>query len=353
MKNILIVCPFGIGDMLFTTPLIGALKEVCPDGRISYIGNARTSPILRNDPRIDKVFSYERDEFVEVYRRSPLAFACKWFSFVRSIRGEKFDTAFDLSLGSPLGLALKLAGIPERIGYDYKGRGRWLTRKIPFTGFEGRHVAEYYLDLVPQRAADVRARQMAVFPSAQDQAWAGEFMRAHGLKDRQFLVVYPGGGASWGKASGQKRWPAEGYSKLADKIIEKTMLPIILMGDKNEVDLCERVVSAGSRQNMVNAAGRTSLLEAAALMRRARCVITNDGGPLHVAVAAGARTASVFGPVDPVVYGPFPDKGHAVVTRGMPCQPCYRRFRMTDCCHLSCLKELTVEDVYNQIERLL
>ena len=148
--KILIVNPFGIGDALFTTPFIAALKERFPAVSISYIGNARTVPFLRNDPRIDKVFSYERDEYVAVYRKSPWQFLLKWKKLVDDIRAEKFDSAFDLSLGSPLGLALAWAGIPERIGYDYKGRGRWLTRKVPLKGYEGRPVAEYYLDLLRQ-----------------------------------------------------------------------------------------------------------------------------------------------------------------------------------------------------------
>ena len=148
MTRILIVNPFGIGDVLFTTPFIAALKERFPAVSISYIGNARTVPFLRNDPRIAKVFSYERDEYVAVYRKSPWQFLLKWKKLVDEIRTEKFDIAFDLSLGSPLGLALAWAGIPERIGYDYKGRGRWLTRKVPFRGYEGRPVAEYYLDLL-------------------------------------------------------------------------------------------------------------------------------------------------------------------------------------------------------------
>ncbi|MBF0485524.1 MAG: glycosyltransferase family 9 protein [Candidatus Omnitrophica bacterium] len=360
MKNIIVVCPFGIGDVLFTTPFIAALKEEAPDIRISYIGNARTFPVLKNDPRLHKVFSYERDEFFAVYKKSPWAFLRKWQGFITDIRREKFDAAFDFSLGSPLGLALMLAGVPLRIGYDYKGRGRWLTQKIPLKGFEGRPVAGYYLELLKYWKADHHKSGragappgMALFPSESDRNWARDFLAQNSLSDKKFLCLYPGGGASWGKGAHQKRWPAGQYAKLADKIIEKTSLALILMGDKSEIELCETVKNAMRGPKAINAAGKTSVLQAAALVCHARCVVANDGGPLHVAVASGVPTASIFGPVDSVVYGPFPAKGHKVIIKGLSCQPCYRRFRMTDCQHLSCLKELSVEEVFNQVEVLL
>lgn len=343
--------------MLFTTPLIAALKAHVPDMYIGYLGNARTEPLLRGDPRISCVFRYERDEFVALYRRSPWQFVRRWQALVTEMRAKKFDLALDCSLGSPVSAALFWAGIPRRIGYDYKGRGRWLTDRLAFKGYEGRHVAEYVLDLLghaglPCRVPGQDAWPMRVFPSAEDEEFARSFMREHHLRPGRFVAVYPGGGASWGQGAFQKRWPAREYAKLADKVVEKSSLAIILMGDCGEKELCAAVAGA-MKFPAVNAAGGTSLLQSAALMRQARFVLANDGGPLHVAVASGARTVSVFGPVDPVVYGPFPSAGHTVVQKKMACQPCYRRFRMSDCRHLGCLRLLEVDELFNQLKELL
>ncbi|MBF0595098.1 MAG: glycosyltransferase family 9 protein [Candidatus Omnitrophica bacterium] len=358
MKKILIVNPFGIGDVLFTTPMIAALKAWRADLSISFIGNARTLPFLKNDPRLEEIFSYERDEFVAVYRRSPLAFLRQWSDFVSGLRQQGFDTAIDCSLGSPLGLALAWAGIPCRIGYDYKGRGRWLTHKVPFKGYEGRHVAQYYLDLLCHLdpafagASAGASFKTAIFCSQEDQAWASTFMQRHQLGAKAFVIVHPGGGASWGGSAGLKRWPAVNFAKLADKMIEKGACPIILMGDQREISLCDEVAGA-MKHKPVMAAGQASITQAAALMCLARLVVANDGGPLHVAVAAGAETVSVFGPVDPDVYGPYPPQGHGIVQKGLPCQPCYRHFRMSDCNHQRCLKGLLVDDVFNKIKEMI
>ncbi|MEI6437673.1 MAG: lipopolysaccharide heptosyltransferase II [Candidatus Omnitrophota bacterium] len=348
-QRILVVNPFGIGDVLFTTPLIGALKQRYPAASISYIGNARTVPFLKNDSRLERVFCYERDDFVAIYRKSPIRFLRRWFDFAQEIRAGGFDTAFDLSLGSPLALALVWAGIPRRIGYDHKGRGRWLTDKVPLKGYEARHVAAYYLDLL---GGTRPAGRMEIFSSDADKTRAAAFRRTHQLTERGFTVIHPGGGASWGNSAGLKRWPAVNFAGLADKMIEKGGLPIILMGDKNEVALCAEVAGL-MKHRPILAAGALSLTEAAAVMGAAKLVVANDGGPLHVAVAAGAVTASIFGPVDPVVYGPYPPDTHLVVQKGLACQPCYRRFRMSDCRHQACLKSLSVDEVFNKISRLI
>ncbi|MBF0331524.1 MAG: lipopolysaccharide heptosyltransferase II [Candidatus Omnitrophica bacterium] len=354
MKKILIVNPFGIGDVLFSTPLIAALKAQDPSVSISYIGNARTLPFLKNDPRLDHVFSYERDEFVAVYKQSPWQFLLKWKKFVEDIRAEGFDTAYDLSNGSPVSVALMLAGIPQRIGFDYKGRGRWLTQKMPLKGYEGRHVAEYILDLMRVAGQDPMTEHgMSLYVGKPEEFWAQDFMRSHGLLAKGFIMLFPGGGASWGKGADLKRWPAQGYAKLAEKIIERSKCPIILMGDKSEEGLCKAVIPQGNALVII-LAGQTSVLQSAALMRQARCVVVNDGGPLHMAVACGASTVSIFGPVDPAVYGPYPasDK-HKVVVKGLACQPCYRKFRMSGCGHQRCLKDLTVDDVLETMKEFL
>jgi lipopolysaccharide heptosyltransferase II len=357
MNKVLIINPFGIGDVLFSTPMIATLKEEFPGVSISYLGNARTAPILKNDPRIDDVLSYERDEFVAVYRKSPWQFFLKWRGLIEKIRAGRFDVAFDLSMGSPLSFGLFLAGVPKRIGFNYKGRGRWLTHSISLKGYEGRHVAEYHADLLGFVGIHDAPGAMSCFPSSKEEAWADGVLRDNGLRPGQFIVLYPGGGASWGKGAFQKRWSPENYAKLADKIIEKATLAIILLGDQNEIELCRAVLNAVEQKTggkkVISLAGRTSVLEAAALMHRARFVIANDGGPLHMAVAAGGRTVSIFGPVDPTVYGPFLRGSHKVVTLGLPCQPCYRNFRMSDCKHQTCLKQLTVSEVYQQLEEWL
>ena len=82
-------------------------------------------------------------------------------------------------------------------------------------------------------------------------------------------------------------------------------------------------------------------------------MIVNDGGPLHIAVAAGVQTASIFGSVDETVYGPYPIGSHIVIKKEIACRPCYQRFRKAACGHISCLNQITVEEVLERIEEIL
>ncbi len=345
IKKILVINPYGIGDVLFTTPVISNLRRAYPQVYIAYLANARTADFLKADPDIQQVFIYERDEFVGKYQ--------KYFELFNSIKQQAFDVVFDFSLNSSFGFLCAACGIKKRIGFDYRGRGRFLTDKIPMKGYEGKHVIEYYLELLGPAQVPVVDKNMALIVTPKDIQWAKDWIAKQGINPAKPVIgVVPGGGQSWGKAAGNKRWSASKYAQLVDKIIENFDAVIILLGDSKEEQLC-REVAGLSHFPLHLAAGQTSVLGMAALFKQCRLALVNDGGPLHVAVAAGVKTVSIFGPVDPQVYGPYPPTGHITVQKGLPCQSCYRRFRMADCGHISCLRDLSVEEVYRKVEGVL
>jgi lipopolysaccharide heptosyltransferase II len=352
-KKILIINTYGIGDVLFTTPLIRNLRLAFPGAQIAYLANARTADLIEANQDIAQVFVYERDEFAAAYRRNPIVFFQKALALFNRIKGESFDAVFDFSLNSSFGFLSAACGIKKRIGFDYRKRGAYLTDRIPLSGFEDKHVVEYYLDLLRRVDVPIATRQMKLDIPPEDIRWAAEWLKGQKIDPaRPLIAVLPGGGASWGKAAGHKRWPAPNYAHLIDKIVENLDAAIILMGDSKEEELCREVANL-ARHPLHYAVGQTSLLGLAALLKHCRGAVLNDGGPLHVAAAVGVRTVSIFGPVDPQVYGPYPPANHTVLQKRLSCQPCYRRFRMADCSHLSCLMGLSVEDVYGQIDHFL
>ena len=352
MQKILIINIFGIGDVLFTTPLISNLIKQNPDCFIGYLGNRRTEPVLHANPYIKKVFIYERDEFNALYHQSKKLWWEKWQDLIQSIRAEHFDACIDLSLSTFMNFLTLQAGIKERIGYNYKNRSPFLTKSLPLAGYENEHVVEYYLKLLNLLGVKTIVRDLGLHISENDQQWAKNFLKENKISSDRLVGLVPGGGASWGKAAFEKRWPAENYAKLADKIIEKGHVDIILMGDSSEEQLCSQVASLMKHQ-VVNACGKTTVLTFGALARESRFFIVNDGGPLHLAVASGTQTLSIFGPVDENIYGPYPRGAHVVVKKDLACRPCYRRFRKASCEHLSCLRDISVEDVFKEAERLL
>jgi lipopolysaccharide heptosyltransferase II len=353
-QRILVINLFGIGDVLFTFPLIRNLKLQFPQASIGYIGNSRTNSLLKDNKDIDQVFVYDRDEYNSVYKRSKLEFIKKGRAFIAKIKQEGYDVVFDFSMSPSFNFFTVLAGIKQRIGFNYKNRSCFLTNKFPLLGFEGKHVVDFYLDILPKMGVSVEERALSISLNPDDDQWAKDLIKNEGFsRESPIIGVVPGAGASWGSEAKYKQWQPEKYMKLVDKMIENLSCQIILMGDGKELDLCEKIAKS-TNSKVLQACGKTSVGQLAALLSQCSAVVLNDGGPLHLAVAVGTKTVSIFGPVDAKVYGPFGNSSdHCVVTSDVSCRPCYRRFRMVACAHSRCLHDISADTVFESIKKII
>lgn len=348
--RILIVNPFGIGDCLFTTPLIHSIKENFPKEKLGFLCNKRTSGLIKKNPFIDKVFIYERDDFNRLREDSWL----KWFkafnSFIGEIKRERFDLAIDLSLAANFGFFLWLAGIKKRVGYNYKNRSFYLTDSLKLSGYEDRHIVEYYNELLALVGIKPKYNNLELYLSEEDKRYAEDVFGSQDIgRENPVIAIAPGGGASWGLEAKLKRWPEENFCLLVDKIIEKYRVTIIILGDSSDKELF-------SISRAIDLRGRTTLCQSAALINKADIFIGNDGGPLHMAVSLRKKTLSFFGPVDPAVYGPYPpdERHHIVLRRNLECSPCYRKFRLIPCQkNRECLEKIDVNEALAALDKLL
>ena len=198
-KRILIVNPFGIGDVLFTTPLVRALRRAFPGSYLGYLCNRRTEDILRNNPNLDELFIYEKDEVVQLFQASRWKGVAYIAGFLRRIRGARFDLAVDLSLGEKYAFLLKWLGVPRRIGFDYRRRGRFLTGRLPIDGYHNAHVVEYYRSLLHFMGILLCDASLELCVSETDRRWAAQWLNEHHLEGERLIVgVVPAGGVSWG-----------------------------------------------------------------------------------------------------------------------------------------------------------
>lgn len=364
MEKYLIINPFGIGDVLFTTPIIKALKEAHPGCFIGYWCNDRVGDLLRSNRKIDRVFALSRGDIKRMYGSYPIKRLSALYRLIRDIRSEGFDIAFDYSLDCRYGLWSKLAGIKRRIGLNYKRRGRFLTDKIDLREYSGKHVIEHNLDLLGFVNIEPKDKVPELIISEEDRAGAHDILKEHGVASTDILIgVAPGGGASWGKDSIYKQWPARKFAELASELIRNSNAKVVLLGSVDEKPIAEIVLGKMGLGKMgqsplnriVDLVGKLNLKELAAVINELGLLICNDGGPLHMAVALGVNTVSIFGPVDERVYGPYPPSAkHIVVKSKLPCRPCYRDFRFKGCLnHIRCLEDITVEDIFGKAKSLL
>jgi len=162
---------------------------------------------------------------------------------------------------------------------------------------------------------------------------------------RAYAVLVPG--TRWQT----KIWPADHFARLADLIHERLGLAVVLIGSAAEVELC-RQVQQHACSNLVNLAGDTALPELVGLIRRAKVMVCNDSGPMHLAAAVRCPLVALFGPTNPARTGPHTPAAR-VVRRSLPCSPCYLR-RLRDCPYQHrCLRSIQPEDVCDEVVALL
>jgi len=352
-KKILVVNTFGIGDVLFSTPMIKALKKHIPGSRIDVVCNERGRYILRHNRDIGRTIVFEKDAFRQAFSRSKLDFAGKMAKFVKNIKRGKYDLVIDLSLGYQISFLLKLLGIKKRIGFNYRNRGRFLTDKLNMEGFSGKHVVEYYLDVLRLIGIEKISDKNLKLPlSAKIEQWADFFIVKNGLKNKKLIAIAPGGGKSWGKYAPYRRWDPANFAYLAEKLSAKRRDAHFLIFGSSEEKEMAGAIEDGFSGKMMNLCGKLSIIESIALVKKCVLLLCNDGGLLHIAVSQGVRTVSIFGPVDDRVYGPYPPSERHKVAKaeGVGCRPCYKNFKHKMCDTHDCLKKIDRDKVLELAE---
>ncbi len=341
---------------MFTTPVVRAIKDSQPDSFIGYWCNERVEPILKNNPSVNRIFALSRGDIKKLYRKSRWGGIFRFWNLLCRLKKEKFDVALDFSLDYRYSLMAKFLGIKKRIGFNYKNRGRFLTDKIDIDGYGDKHVVEYYLDLLKVLDVRVKNHNLELFISEDNKIKSGNILSTFGTTDKDLIIgIAPGAGASWGQDARLKHWPALKFGQLADRIIDDFGAKIVILGDESERPLADIIIN-NMHNHPIDLVDRTTLEELCGVINALYILITNDGGPLHIAVALGKKSVSFFGPVDPKVYGPYPsdEKHHIVLKKDLACSPCYVKFRLLDCGRKrECLETIDVDSALSAVAKLL
>lgn len=355
-KSFLIINPFGIGDVVFSTPLIQNLKENFSNASIFYLGNRKTLPVLENHPFIKKVFIYDRDEFVAEQKKSFLCGIRKYWQLISGIRKEKIDCVIDLSLNTQFGFFAFLGGIKNRYGLDYKNRSRFLNKKIKINGFIDKHVADYYLDALKLLGIPIKKCNFKVFTDAASQAEANEFFKKHSiLKEDMVVGIAPCGGDAFGRDNYLRRWPAEQFALLIDRLLVEFKVKVFLFAGPKEKKDIDGILSLLKNKKDVFEFADSSLKATIALVDRCQLFISNDTGILRFAEGLDKKIVALYGPINEKVYGPYFCNENRVVVlkKDLPCRPCYNKFRLVPCKRdKECLKSISVDEVMKSVKKL-
>ena len=349
--SVVLIRPDHLGDLLFATPAIRALRAALPQAHIACLVGPWSRAVLRNNPHLDEVMTCPFPGFTRRPKPSPVQPYSLLWRYARWLRARRFDLAVVLRFDHWWGALLAyLAGIPRRVGYDVAEVRPFLTEAVPYV--PGRHEVEQNLALV-ERAAGCEL-PMADSPlefhlTAEDRAFAEGFLTERGVGEGDLLIcIHPGAGAP------VKLWREEAWARVGDALAQRYGAKIILTGSAGERPLCEAIARRMAAEPIV-AAGETTLGGLAALMARSRLVLGVDSGPLHLAVAVGAPTVHLYGPVDSRTFGPWGDPArHVVITSNMDCIPCNRLdYAPEELDEHPCVRNIPAERVLEAAERLL
>jgi heptosyltransferase-2/heptosyltransferase-3 len=319
-RNILLIRPDHLGDLLFLTPGLHALREALPGARIALLVGPWSAEVVRGNPDADAVITCPFPGFERRPKTSAVAPYRLLADSARRLRQEAFDTAVALRFDHWWGAWLAAeAGIPARIGYDSPETRPFLTNAVAYPPDRHEVLQNVHLlqTLAPDVPEDPGPTRYAV--SEGDREWADSWLRQQGVSMAQPLVaIHPGAGVA------VKQWSPERWAAVAGRLITECGAQILLTGAAAERALVDEVKRSLGRP-VLDATGRTSLGQLAALLARCRLVLGSDSGPLHLGVAIGAPTVHLYGPVDAAKFGPWGEAGrHRVVRTDWPCAPCNR-----------------------------
>ncbi len=327
LKKILIIKPSSLGDIVHSLPVLDALNRCFPDAEIDWLVAKGFEGILEGHPMLRKLWIIRKDEWKKITRlRSTISELRNLF---RNLKMEKFDCAIDLQGLLRSGLIAKATGAPMRVGFAEarEGSAVFYTHKV--VGGREIHAVDRYLKIPALLGCEVTRPR---FPLPSFQVIAGDAFLSGG-----YAVMVPGA------RKPVNRWPARRFGELASRLPLKT----VVVGSKSDRDLADEIVKA-SKGRAVSLAGKTGLRELVGIIRRARFVVSNDTGPMHVAAAVGVPVFALFGPANPVRTGPY-GKGHTVIRKGIPCSPCYKR----SCKTALCMDMIKVDEVAEVISDFL
>ncbi len=363
-QKILLIKLSAMGDVVQTFPVLNALRRRYPDARLDWLTTPGIAELLRHNPAISSVIEFQRDDWSTPWRLAPYVSSAR---LLAALRAAKYDLVLDLQGQLRSAVFAYGSGAPVRIGFDKPRAGIWDTspRKIPdeakkhawrgaregsWLAYTDRitlptldmHPVERYLRIAPMLGLGDEAPDFS-FPIPQEAA-----TRIEGLLDyydigkARLVALAPG--TNWET----KHWRADGFAEVARNLVQKGNA-VALIGSPGERALCEEIAKLSP--GTVNLAGETTLSELAALIRRATICVTNDSGPMHLAVALDRPVVSVFGPTDPVWAGPY--RNGTVVNAELSCSPCYLRLLSRCPNGHACMHDVSADLVTERVDSIL
>ena len=324
-SSFLFIRPGGIGDAVLLIPAIKELKSAFPKARIDLLCEKRNHEIFELCAEIDSIFLY--DSLVGLM----------------AILRRRYDVVLDSEQWYRLSAVIAyLTRSPMRIGFSTNERRKLFSDTVSYK--EDEHEICSFLRLISPLVPDPAFKNESAFISIPAKISKRVEDHIKAVSEKRLVAILPGGSVP------EKRWPVDRFRTVAERLTDAGYA-IAAVGGKSDFHLGNEITNG--LHSAVNLCGSLSLLETAALLKRAALLITSDSGMMHIAFGIGTGTLSLFGPGNEIKWAPGGDI-HLVLSSDLDCRPCTRFGNIPPCRHnIECMLLLEPTKVFKKAIELL
>lgn len=333
-KNCLIISTTGIGDAIWGTPAIKAIKEQLPGLSVCVLANSNSAEIFKGNPYIKKIFIF----------RKGISKILSVISVIKELRNNHFDTVVVFQATDRIiWLLAYLTGASKIIGSRRHSKETDFVITHPVEIPRNTHAIYARNLLIRELGVKSNFKEIELFIADSEKKRVHDFLKEMGINHNSFLI-----GFQPGAAKSYKRWSGKNFKKLG-KMISKTRddIRIIITGNKKEEELAQRIAD---EINGISLAGKLTLRESSAVIERCNLFITNDTGPMHIAVALGTPTIALFSATGDENIEPYRSlKTFRSISKPKPCKECLSKA----CMNPVCMEQITPEEVFEVVKKQL